>query len=42
MPEIEPKYFTREEIDQLVEAKMPKTKIVGPGEIFVEKSTPAP
>ncbi|CAK72436.1 unnamed protein product (macronuclear) [Paramecium tetraurelia] len=36
MPEVQPKFMTREEIDQLIQAKMPKTRV------FVEKSEPLP
>ncbi|XP_001347273.1 hypothetical protein (macronuclear) [Paramecium tetraurelia strain d4-2] len=40
IPDVQPKQYSREEIDKLVQAKMPKPKNVVSNDVFVEKSEP--
>ncbi|CAD8137156.1 unnamed protein product [Paramecium pentaurelia] len=40
IPDIQPKNYTREEIDKLVQAKMPKPKNIVSNDVFIEKSEP--
>ncbi|CAD8043891.1 unnamed protein product [Paramecium primaurelia] len=40
IPDIKPKNYTREEIDKLVQAKMPKPKNIVSNDVFIEKSEP--